>query len=66
MPVVILRNVGASPMATASPAMVVVVSEKDGDEWSWSLNQVNVEPENDHAGILARPIFTLPQAVAAV
>ncbi|KAG1690845.1 hypothetical protein DVH05_027447 [Phytophthora capsici] len=64
MPVVILRNVGAPPMATASPAMVVVVPEEDGDERS--LNQVNVEPENDHAGILARPIFTLPQAVAAV
>ncbi|KAL3659595.1 hypothetical protein V7S43_015272 [Phytophthora oleae] len=75
MPVVILRDVGALPMpvegATASPAMVVVVPGEDGDESSeeqeaasWSASQVDVVPEGDH--ILARPIFTLPQAVAAV
>ncbi|KAK1930084.1 Arrestin domain-containing protein A [Phytophthora citrophthora] len=66
MPVVILRDIGAPPMpmvgATASPAMIVVVPEEDGDE----LNSSQADAESESDQILARPIFTLPQAVAAV
>jgi len=62
LPVIILRNVGAPEHgAGALPAMVVVVPEndRDGDAelMPWSPSQVDA---------VARPIFALPQAVAAV
>lgn len=74
MPVIILRDVGPALVdgtAAASPAVVVVVpDELEGGEHQvesmpWSPGQIVGEGEPGEY-IVARPIFTLPQAVAAV
>ncbi|GMF09760.1 unnamed protein product [Phytophthora lilii] len=73
LPVVILRNVGTPPAlvdgASVSPAMVVVIpDEEEGTELqgviSWSSGPIYAESEGE--SVVARPIFVLPQAVAAV
>ncbi|KAG6615422.1 Arrestin domain-containing protein A [Phytophthora cinnamomi] len=71
MPVIILRNVGPALVdeTTASPAMVVVVPDDQGDSeqqrvMPWSSVQSFNDAEDE--SVVARLIFTLPQAVAAV
>ncbi|GMF29652.1 unnamed protein product [Phytophthora fragariaefolia] len=67
LPVIILRNIGPAPVDGA--AMVLVVpGEGESLELQgpmpWSPAQVY--PEDEAESVMARPIFTLPVAVAAV
>ncbi|ETN23259.1 hypothetical protein PPTG_02884 [Phytophthora nicotianae INRA-310] len=76
MPVIIVRNVGAPPVpvdaVVGPPAVVVVVPGEDDDDSAadqqgtmpWSPSQLHIEAEGD--SVVARPVFILPQAVAAV